>query len=166
MKDMPEQSVDFVLTDIPYAAVNKRLKEVNPFREKKGWSKRGKADEATFSLEQFLSLVSKTTKKSIVIFCGIEQLGQIYTYFRDTLEWPTRQLVWAKTNPPVVNGDKMYLSGTENAVWAKRPGAPFKAKCKTNVFRHPIGGGVWRDYTPDGKEPRAFKRVDFGQHRA
>ena len=159
MKDMPEQSVDFVLTDIPYAAVNKRLKEVNPFREKKGWSKRGKADEATFSLEQFLSLVSKTTKKSIVIFCGIEQLGQIYTYFRDTLEWPTRQLVWAKTNPPVVNGDKMYLSGTENAVWAKRPGAPFKAKCKTNVFRHPIGGGCGEIIHPTEKNHELLREL-------
>lgn len=151
---MPEQSVDFVLTDIPYGAVNGRSTEKSIRNMDKGV-----ADEATFNLEQFLPLVSKISKKSIVIFCGIEQLGKIYSYYRDGLNWPTRQLVWAKTNPPVVNGDKMYLPGTENAVWTKRPGAPFKAKCKTNVFRYPIGGGCGEVIHPTEKNHELLREL-------
>lgn len=135
MKGMAEKSVDFVLTDIPYGEVNGRSTEKS-IRD----MNKGVADEVTFRLSDFLPLVANVMKNSCVIFCGIEQLSQIMDFFRSRLKWPTRQLVWAKTNPPVVNGDKMYLSGTENAVWAKRPGAPFKPFCKTNVFRYPIGG--------------------------
>lgn len=135
MKSMAEKSVDFVLTDVPYGEVNGRSTEKS-IRD----MHKGAADEATFALSGFLPLVSKVMRNSCVIFCGIEQLGEIIAFFQKGLGWPARQLVWAKTNPPVVNGDKMYLSGTENAVWAKRPGAPFKPFCKSNVFRYPIGG--------------------------
>lgn len=146
MEQMQEKSVDFVLTDIPYGKVNGRSTEKSIRNLDKGI-----ADELTFSLRDFLPLISKISKKSIVIFCAIEQLGEIMTYFQSDLGWPTRQLVWAKTNPPVVNGDKMYLSGTENAVWAKRPGAPFNAFCKSNVFRYPIGGGQGEKIHPTEK---------------
>lgn len=142
MKGMEEKSVDFVLTDIPYGEVNERLKARNRFRKNFGWTEKGKADKTKFALSDFLPLVAKAMKKSCVIFCGIGQLREIFDFFQKGLGWPARQLVWEKTNPTVVNGDKMYLSGTENAVWAKRPGAPFKPFCKSNVFRYPTIGGA------------------------
>lgn len=154
MKDMPERSVDFVLTDIPYGEVNGRSTEKS-IRD----MHKGAADEVTFALSDFLPLVAKVVKNSCVVFCGIEQLSEIMDYFRGVLKWPARQLVWAKTNPPVVNGDKMYLSGTENAVWAKRPGAPFKPFCKSNVFHYPIGGAQGQKIHPTEKNHELLREL-------
>ena len=41
-----------------------------------------------------------------------------------------RHLVWEKTNPSPMNGQYIYLSGIENAVWFKKKGATFNAHCK------------------------------------
>lgn len=42
-------------------------------------------------------------------------------------------------NPSPMNGDYIYLSGLENAVWFKKRGATFNAHCKSNVFEYPCG---------------------------
>ena len=31
-------------------------------------------------------------------------------------------MIWAKSNPSPMNGEYIYLSGTENAVWFKKSG--------------------------------------------
>lgn len=38
-----------------------------------------------------------------------------------------------------MNGDYIYLSGLENAIWFKKKGATFNAHCKSNVFKFPCG---------------------------
>jgi DNA modification methylase len=38
-----------------------------------------------------------------------------------------------------MNGDYIYLSACENAVWFKKRGATFNAHCKKNVFTYPCG---------------------------
>ena len=38
-----------------------------------------------------------------------------------------------------MNGQYIYLSATENAVWFKKRGAIFNAHCKHNVFEFPTG---------------------------
>ena len=38
-----------------------------------------------------------------------------------------------------MNGEYIYLSGTENAVWFKKKGSVFNARCKKNVFQLPCG---------------------------
>jgi len=47
--------------------------------------------------------------------------------------------VWEKTNPSPMNGQYIYLSGIENAIWFKKKGATFNAHCKNTVFRYPCG---------------------------
>ena len=42
-------------------------------------------------------------------------------------------------NPSPMNGDYIYLSACENAVWFKKRGATFNAHCKKNVFTYPCG---------------------------
>lgn len=118
MKSMPDMSVDMTLTDIPYEEVNEN-KGCNNLRN----IDKGVADNKTFELQDFLEQVERITKGTFVIWCGIEQVPIIYRFFKDK-GYPTRQLVWKKTNPSPMNGDKMYLSATENAVWAKRGGQP------------------------------------------
>ena len=38
-----------------------------------------------------------------------------------------------------MNGDYIYLSACENAVWFKKRGGTFNAHCKNTVFKHPSG---------------------------
>ena len=38
-----------------------------------------------------------------------------------------------------MNGQYIYLSGIENAVWFKKRGGTFNAHCKNTVFKYPCG---------------------------
>ncbi len=103
---------------------------------------KGNADILTFDLQNFLDELYRVTKGTIIIFCGKEQFSEIFTYFNQCQmrkEGTVRQLVWEKTNPSPMNGDYIYLSGSENAIWFKKKGATFNAHCKSNVFKYPCG---------------------------
>ena len=100
------------------------------------------ADILTFNLDNFLNEIYRLTKGTIIIFCGNEQYSTIYDYFSTKSaqkEGTTRQIIWHKTNPSPMNGQYIYLSATENAVWFKKRGATFNAHCKHNVFEFPTG---------------------------
>ena len=43
------------------------------------------------------------------------------------------------TFPSPMNGQHIYLSGIENAIWFKKRGATFNAHCKNTVFEFPSG---------------------------
>jgi DNA modification methylase len=135
IKQLDNNSVDLVLTDIPYGEVNR---ESNGLRE----LNKGEADIMDFSLYTFLEQVFRVTKGTIIIFCGKEQVSTIHKFFaekqKNTLG-TVRQLIWEKTNPSPMNGEYIYLSGIENAVWFKKKGATFNAYCKNTVFRFPNG---------------------------
>lgn len=129
---MQDNSVNFTLTDIPYDAVNRAS---NGLRE----LDKGKADVLTFDLLVFLEQVYRVTSNSICIFCGKEQFSTIYEFFAGK-KGTVRSIIWEKTNPSPMNGQYIYLSGVEMAVWFKKFGAKvFNAHCKNTVFRHPNG---------------------------
>lgn len=136
MKTLPDNSVDLTLTDIPYDEVNKTGTE----RSIQNLNK-GAADILTFNINSFLKEVDRITKGTVIIFCGITQVSEIFGYFKNK-GYPTRQLIWEKTNPSPMNGQFMYLSATENAVWSKRGGAFFNASCESNVFHFPLGSST------------------------
>ena len=131
MKDIPDQSVDFTLTDIPYNAVSR---ESNGLRN----LDKGKADVATFNLDDFLLEVNRITRGNVCIFCGKEQFSNIYQFFANQ-NGTTRAIVWQKSNPSPMNGEYVYLSGVELAVWHKNRGGQFNAKCKNTVLKYPNG---------------------------
>ncbi len=132
METMSDNSVDFTLTDIPYNAVSR---ESNGLRN----LDKGKADELAFDLDKFLNEVYRVTKNSICIFCGKEQFSSIFEYFASK-KGTTRCVVWQKSNPSPMNGQYIYLSGVELAVWYKKSGATvFNAHCKNSVFKYPNG---------------------------
>lgn len=129
---IPDSYVNFTLTDIPYDAVNRNS---NGLRE----LDKGKADVLTFDLLKFLEQVYRVTSNSICIFCGKEQFSAIYEFFVGK-KGTVRPIIWEKTNPSPMNGQYIYLSGVEMAVWFKKSGAKvFNAHCKNTVFRHPNG---------------------------
>lgn len=100
------------------------------------------ADILTFNLQEFCSELFRITSGTIIIFCGKEQLSDIHKFFSDKQKkgkGTVRQLIWKKTNPSPMNGQYIYLSGIENAVWFKKRGGTFNAHCKNTVFEYPCG---------------------------
>lgn len=86
----------------------------------------------------FLSELDRLSNGAIIIFCGQKQISEIISFF-DRKGNTVRQIIWEKTNPSPMNGDKIYLSGIENAVWVRKPKTTFNAFCKNTVFRYPTG---------------------------
>lgn len=137
MKTLSNNSVDLVLTDIPYGEVT---------RESNGLYNldRGQADINTFQLLPFVQECYRLAKSSIIIFCGKEQFSEIHSFFNEEQKkkkGTVRQLIWEKVNPVPSNGQYVYLSGIENAVWFRKSKGTFNAYCKNTVFRYPIWGG-------------------------
>ena len=132
MKNIPDGSIDFVLTDIPYDAVNRHSNGLRNLDK-------GKADIITFDLDLFLQEILRICRNSICIFCGKEQFSKIYEFFASQ-KGTVRPIIWEKSNPSPMNGQHIYLSGVEMAVWFKKSGSKtFNAHCKNTVFKYPNG---------------------------
>ena len=135
MSSIKQGVFDVTLTDIPYDMVNRADNGLRNLDK-------SHADILTFNLDNFLNEIYRLTKGTIIIFCGNEQYSTIYDYFSTksaAKEGTTRQIIWHKTNPSPMNGQYIYLSATEKAVWFKKRGATFNAHCKHNVFEFPTG---------------------------
>lgn len=135
MNNIPNESVDLVLTDIPYNEVNRKDNGLRKLDKEN-------ADVLTFDLISFLEQIYNKTKSTIIIFCGKEQVSLIHSFFNEKQKkgkGTVRQLIWEKTNPSPMNGQHIYLSGVENAIWFKKRGGTFNAHCKNTVFKYPIG---------------------------
>lgn len=132
MKTQKDNCVDFTLTDIPYDAVSRVSNGLRNLDK-------GNADILTFDLIDFLDQVYRLTKNSICIFCSKEQFSELYGYFASK-KGTVRPIVWQKSNPSPMNGQYIYLSGVELAVWFKKSGAKvFNAHCKNTVLKYPNG---------------------------
>lgn len=132
MKEIPDGSVDMILTDIPYGAVNRDSNGIRVLDK-------GKADVLTFDIDAFLNECVRTSKGYCVVFCGKEQFSHIYEFFSKQ-KGTVRPIIWEKSNPSPMNGQHIYLSGVEMAVWFKRSGhKSFNAHCKNTVFKFPNG---------------------------
>jgi DNA modification methylase len=149
MREMESNSVDFTLTDIPYNAVNRKSNGLRNLDKED-------ADILNFDLNTFLEEIFRVTKNSICIFCGKEEFSGIYAYFA-AKKGTVRPIIWEKTNPSPMNGQYVYESGIEMAVWFKKSGASvFNAFCKNTVFRYPNGK---RNIHPTQKNPQLFQEL-------
>lgn len=124
-----------LLTDIPYAEVNR---SGNGLRN----LDKSNADIKTFEIVEFLDHIYNSAD-IFIIFCGMHQVSEIYNYFNELQKKKKgtfRQLVWTKSNPSPMNGEYVYLSGVENAIWFKKRGTgKLNCKCKKNYFNHSTG---------------------------
>lgn len=128
-------TINLTITDIPYNMVNRKDNGLRNLNKKD-------ADILTFNLQDFLKELYRITSGTIIIFCGINQVSEIYQFFAEKQEkhkGTVRQLIWQKSNPSPMNGQYIYLSGIENAVWFKKRNGVFNAHCKNTVFKHPTG---------------------------
>ena len=131
--DIPKCRLLF--TDIPYEEVNRSdngLRNLN----------KDKADEKTFEILPFLNHIYDSFDICI-IFCGYNQISEIFNYFNDkqkSRKGTVRLLTWCKSNPSPMNGEYVYLSGTETAIWFKKKNTgKMNSKCKKNFFIHATG---------------------------
>lgn len=141
-----------LLTDIPYEEVNRNDNGLRNLDK-------GKADKKTFEIHDFLEHIYESFDICI-IFCGQNQLSEIFNYFNEKQKkklGTVRQLVWCKSNPSPMNGEYIYLSGTENAVWFKKRGTgKLNSKCKKNYFIHPTGSSK---YHPTEKNHKLLEEL-------
>lgn len=161
MSCMPDNVVDFTITDIPYNFWGnmKTSQDRAIYRGGVRQLNKGCADIITFNLNEFLSELLRITKGSICVFCGFEQFSQIYSFFSALENGTVRPLIWVKKNPSPMNGKYIYLSSAEFAVWYRPPGAAFNVFCKRNVFEYSQGSSelfptqknmaLWEDIITD-----------------
>ncbi len=138
LKTLPDNSVNMLLTDIPY---DEKLGFENLPSTSIRKFDRGDANPLNFDLQEFLIQVNRIVTGSFYIFCGYSQIGLIRDAFI-SFGFTTRLGVWEKTNPSPVNGEKLWLSGVETCVFARKSNAIFNAFCKNTVWKFPRGDSV------------------------
>lgn len=148
MKAMPNDSVDLILTDIPYDEVNRKSNGLRNLDKKD-------ADMLTFDLNEFINECVRICKGNIYIFCGINQVSEIRIKLSDH-GLSTRHCVWEKSNPSPMNGQHMWLSSIENCIYAKKKGSIHNEHCKGGVWKNPIGRGKQH---PTEKPLKLFERL-------
>lgn len=139
MKDIADKSIDMILTDIPYDEVSKKGEDRAKYSGQLRKIDKEEADILTFDIEEMLKEFIRISNGSIYIFCGIEQVGKIYTFFENQKDFMVRQCAWRKTNPAPSNGQHMWLSSFENCIFAKKRKTTFNAHCKSSVWDFPTG---------------------------
>ena len=129
LKKITTDGVQLVLTDIPYGEVNRSsggLRNLN----------KQEADIVTFELSDLVKQITRITKGSCYVFCGIEQVSELKRLFVAG-GMSVRLGIWEKTNPSPMNGTKVWLSSIECCIFARKPGAVFTEHCKSVVWRNP-----------------------------
>lgn len=109
---------DAVVTDVPYGISQKS----NGLRR----LDYGEWDGESATTVALAALAVCRDVPSIVAWCDWRQLQQIAGALPGRSERP---LTWAKPNPPVLNGQSLFLSATEHAFYGKMPGAWFSGGC-------------------------------------
>lgn len=149
MKRIPDNHVNITLTDIPYGVVNRKSNGLRNLNKEE-------ADDFNIDMDELLREIYRVTEGQIIIFCGKEQFSEIYKFFADK-KGTTRSIIWQKTNPSPMNGQYVYLSGVEHAVWFKPRGRKvFNAHCKNTVFTYSNGS---RKIHPTQKNLDLFKEL-------
>ena len=131
--NIPNGLVECVCTDIPYNEVNRKdngLRNLN----------KENADIGEFDVSDLTRKLCRVAKGSVYMFCGINQVSFIRMAMSD-MGLSTRLLIWEKTNPSPMNGDKIWLSGIECCVYGKKSGGVYNGFCQNTVLRYPAGGG-------------------------
>ena len=131
MKEIPDGSVDMVLTDIPYGEVNQKSSGLRKLD-------RGNADTCNFDVNVAVDDFVRIARGSFYVFCGTEQISLITAAFKRH-KLTTRVCAWEKSNPSPMNGSRLWLSGMEFCVFARKPKATFNEHCQKALWKFPVG---------------------------
>lgn len=131
MRKMADNSVDMILTDIPYGTVSGftegGLRKIN----------RGVANDTTnFDTKLFAKECMRICKGTVIIFCSLPQAAAIDTIMRQNKGQLIRLLCWEKTNPSPINGQWFFLNSNEYAIACRKKGAYWDGHCTHATFIH------------------------------
>ncbi len=139
LRQLPDKSIDLVLTDFPYNEVNRPSNGLRNLDM-------GCADELAIDLPVLLVQIIRVCKGSFYAFCGTEQVSQTRKALVDA-GFSSRLMIWEKTNPSPMNGQHIWLSGIECCVYGKAKNGVFHENCKNTVLRYPLCNDPWRFHT-------------------
>ncbi len=131
MKDIPDGSVDMILADLPYGEVNRKSSGLRSLDK-------GIADICNIDLVSLCSEYKRVCKGIVYLFCGIEQISLLTSELKK-LGFSTRLGQWEKSNPSPMNGTKVWLSGSEFCVIARKPNSTFNRHCEKPIWKYPVG---------------------------
>lgn len=145
MKEIPDNSVDMVLTDPPYNIARKNNFQTMgrvgiDFGE---WDK-------GFDLFSYIDEIPRVLTKdgSVVIFNDWKNMGDIARY-GESLGLVIKDMIrWEKSNPMPRNKDRRYITDYECAVWLTMPKAKWVFNRQSDTYDRPSFKG---SLTP-GKE--------------
>ena len=132
MKEIPDRSADLVLTDIPYGEVN---------RSSGGLRTLDKGIADTFDnglIPSIAAHLHRVAKGAIYVFCGTMQISTLCNEFTN-LGMTVRVGAWNKTNPSPMNGSRLWISGLEFCVFARKANSVHNEHCKKALWDAPSG---------------------------
>lgn len=164
MVDIPDKSIDLILTDPPYLiskksgfnsggawnnAEDKRLQKTPPKTDFGEWDKK-EIDFYTVFKEFYRVLKPSGT---LICFFDIWKMQCLKQIAEENKFKQLRLIRWDKTNPVPVNSKLNYLSNaTEYALTCVKGGKPtFHSEYNPGVFKYPICSGKERTSHPTQK---------------
>lgn len=162
-RNIPDNSVDLVLTDIPF-----NISRENNFKTMKDRTGRNGIDfgewDKGFEESCLAEFVSKVKKGgSVVIFHAFEQFDQVRFALKDMQL--KDKLIWLKTNPMPRNRDRRYIGNIEMLSWYVKPGGKwtFNRQSPTydgSVLTYPSeSGGGFKRYHPCQKNVKMLEEI-------
>lgn len=140
--ELPDRSVDLLLTDPPYSIsksyvcetqVPRRLRtNGSDFIMPKGHF--GQWDEEFPPPDEWTSTIIPKVRGWVVIFCAQAQIGEYCDILNGHKLSAVGTMVWHKTNPVPFNHKYKPINAWEAIVVGKRPGTKFNGKTVHNVF--------------------------------
>ena len=136
IKNIPDKSVDIIITDPPYQIENLESKTRKPSGVFKNRDKTYVEEMANLNLGDGIDLsildefIRVMKKINIYIWCNKEQIYDYLTYFVKEKKCNWEMLIWAKDNPPpFLNGH--YLKDKEYCLYFWEKGVKVHPTFKT-----------------------------------
>ena len=165
MAELPENSVDTILTDPPY-----NISKDNNFHTMNSAKRQG-VDFGDWDKEfDLFSWIEPYTKLldangSIIIFCSFRYISHIVDELERCNMVVKDVIKWIKTNPMPRNTNRRYVQDTEFAVWAVNSKAKWVFNKKNNTpylraqFETPTVSGKERTSHPTQKSLRLMEEI-------
>ena len=124
-------SVQLVLADLPYGEVNQKSAGLRLLD-------RETADDCDIDLDAMVGQLVRICSGSFYLFCGTQQISGLISKFKEH-GLTTRLGAWEKSNPSPMNGTRLWVSGMEFCVFARKPNATFNEHCQKALWKNPVG---------------------------